>query len=57
MADKTESLYISIQWRDKGIHDTDLLTRDLMLDAVPYSVVNILLVWEIWDPDPVSGWF
>jgi hypothetical protein len=29
---------------------TDLLTRDLMLDAVPYSVVNILAVWEIWDP-------
>jgi hypothetical protein len=21
-----------------------------MLDAVPYSVVNILAVWEIWDP-------
>jgi len=33
---------------------TDLLTRDLMLDAVPYSVVNILLVWEIWEPIKVS---
>jgi hypothetical protein len=22
----------------------------LILDAVPYSVVNILLVWEICDP-------
>jgi len=57
MADKTDSLYIRFQWRDKGIQNTDLLTRDLMLEAVPYSVVNILLVWEIWDPDPVSGWF
>jgi hypothetical protein len=46
MADKTDSLFISDQWGDKG-SGTDLLTRDLMLDAVPYSVVNILLVWEI----------
>lgn len=39
---------------DKG--GTDLLTRDLMLDAVPYSVVNILLVWEIWDPVTCQDW-
>ena len=43
MADKTDSLDVSAQWHDKGM-GTDLLTRDLMLDAVPYSVVNILLV-------------
>jgi hypothetical protein len=26
---------------------TYLLTRDLMLEAVPYSAVNMLLAWEI----------
>jgi hypothetical protein len=49
MADKTDSLDVSAQRPDKG-SGTYLLTRDLMLDAVPYSVVNILAVWEIWDP-------
>lgn len=34
---------------------TDLLTRDLMLDAVPYSVVNMLFVWEICDPEEWSA--
>ena len=30
---------------------TDRLTRDLMFEAVPYSAVNMLLAWEICEPE------
>lgn len=51
MAESTDSLKTSIITIGEGVKlcVTDLLTRDLMLEAVPYSVVNILFVCEIWD--------